>query len=145
VRSTEKMQKLTLTWLIDDDEVAQYLHRQILKESDFSKEVVSYHYAGIALESLRSIMLDSQGQFPQLILLDINMPNINGWQLLDELASSNLAEKLSTTVFVLLTSSLDEEKWRNSASHDFTLEYLQKPLTHTALKEIIEKHFHELV
>ena len=64
-------------WLIDDEEVSNYLTANTLKVNNFSTEVRSFTNAQEALDELEASVESSA--FSDLIFLDLNMPVLDGW------------------------------------------------------------------
>jgi two-component system chemotaxis response regulator CheY len=99
-------------WLIDDDNITNMLNRYFLEEHYPSLEIRSFIYASEALEELKQ-----GGDNPNFILLDINMPGMNGWEFLDGLQQSEISSSKLPIIY-MLSSSLDPEdeaKARKSA------------------------------
>ncbi len=68
-------------FLIDDDNIVIYLTKLVINESLPELEVVSFEYATEALEALQDLV-EKNHAFPEYILLDINMPMVDGWDFL---------------------------------------------------------------
>ena len=79
-------------------------------------------------------------QVPDLILLDINMPIVNGWEFMDKYQSLS-AEQKAKIVVVMLTTSLNPDDRSRAESIKDIKDFVSKPLDETTLKDIIEKHF----
>src|SRR5687767_1028183 len=100
-------QKLNCILVIDDDEPTNFFTRMIIEQCDCTDHIKVVESAQEALEYLtRSVSgNDEQYPCPDLILLDINMPAMNGWEFLEEYKKlSN--EKKGKIMIVMLTTSL---------------------------------------
>lgn len=87
--------------LIDDSEIDLFIHRRFLELCNFSRELIAYNSAEIALDSLRNLNGDEP---PNVIFLDLNMPVVDGFSFLNLFAE--LPEKIKKrSRIVVLTSS----------------------------------------
>ncbi|MEQ8666107.1 MAG: response regulator [Rhodospirillales bacterium] len=93
--------------LVDDDEIDVQVVLRALKDQKIANPV---QVAGDGIEALE-IMRGENGQKkivePYMVLLDINMPRMNGFEFLDEIRRDPALRK--TVVFVLTTSEADED------------------------------------
>jgi len=85
--------------IVDDNISMRYLLENILKKS---------YTVRTADDGLTAMMMLSQGFNPDLILTDINMPSINGWELIAYLKKSALYKNIP--IVVLTSTSLDDHK-----------------------------------
>ncbi|SMP67312.1 Response regulator receiver domain-containing protein [Neorhodopirellula lusitana] len=113
--------------LIDDDEVDQYLCERVFKRSDFSATLLTASDGVEALELLR----DAE-TLPDLILLDINMPRMNGHEFL--LEYSKLGHREIPVIVMLTSSDLNRDR-DDALKHPAVQDYILKPFR----KEMIEK------
>ncbi len=87
--------------LIDDSEIDLFIHRRFLELCNFSKELISYRSAETAIEWLKNLNGETP---PDLILLDLNMPVVDGFSFLNSFAT--LPQKVrDRSQIVVLTSS----------------------------------------
>lgn len=131
------MTKISCTLLVDDDDTANYLNGLLFKRMEASEKLL---VARNGLEALTLINQNCPGlDCPALILLDINMPVMNGFEFLE--AYSQLErEQRQSAVIVMLTTSLnprDLEKVQQAGIAGL----VNKPLTQKALQEIMDQHF----
>lgn len=115
--------------IVDDSEPDQFLTKTVIQKYDPTIEVHQVYNGEEALE-----FLDSFDGKIDLILLDINMPRMNGHEFLE--AYNEKDEKSS--VIVMLTSSdqdLDKEK---ASRFDCVIKYFQKPLSVDDLTMVAE-------
>ncbi|NIJ55210.1 response regulator [Dyadobacter arcticus] len=69
--------------IIDDDPTSVFLAKLLLSSTGLFDKLTTYQNPVDALSFIKVQLVDNQ--LPQVILLDINMPLIDGWQLLDAL------------------------------------------------------------
>lgn len=113
--------KINILLIDDDDVAAESVVRSLRKHTvDFP---VTLARDGIeALEILRSTHSDSNIEKPYLVLLDLNMPRMNGFEFLQEVRADIQLHNL--IVFVLTTSDADSDKSR--AYHENIAGYMVK-------------------
>ena len=109
--------------LIDDNAVDQMLYRRILERSGYVRTVLSFLYAEDALDHLEGRGLRGI----DLILLDINMPRMNGFEFLNEV-DRRWGEEFPCVV-MMLTTSLEQKDEARARSYSMVKGYLHKPLT----------------
>jgi CheY-like chemotaxis protein len=114
--------------IVDDSEADQFLCRMLLEDMDPTLEIQQAYNGIEALD-----LLAATKQMPQLILLDINMPLMNGFEFLDALDSQYPD---STVVVSMLSSSANEEDRQMAARHARVKKYLQKPISDVSLDEL---------
>jgi len=125
----------------DDDIDDQHLIKQALLETGFNCEVTSV-YNGLQLMDFllkREVYKNLEGLMPDLILLDINMPLMNGFGVLEQMCDHGLIEQIP--VYMLSTSSSQADK--KHAMELRARDYYVKPINYQQLKstlhEICEK------
>jgi len=129
------MQKKTVHILhIEDDEVDAMVMKRALKQTDLD---FTYEHAKNGIEAL-DLLRGTNGQEklstrPSVILLDLNMPQMNGHEFLQELR--NDSDLKSISVYVMSTSSDDKD--RLEAFGQNVAGYIVKPLTLESYVEAI--------
>lgn len=116
--------KIHRTLLIDDTDIDQKLYQRVIKRSGLVEEVVPFLYADEALEFLKS----KTSEKPDLILLDINMPRMNGFEFL-EAAANELGDMFAYVVIVMLTTSLNPTDRARATRFEIVRDFINKPLT----------------
>jgi PAS domain S-box-containing protein len=115
-------------WLVDDDQVIAYITERLLRNVDPTVKITSFLSAKMALEKLRIAE-----NTPDLLLLDINMPGINGWEFLDELR--NMHRYVNVYMY---SSSIDPEDVKKARSYPMVRDFLSKPVDSSVLRRILE-------
>jgi len=123
--------------LIDDDEIMPLLISGLLKRLTPAMAPIrfeSFVHGQQALEGLKQIQ---ESGFPDLILLDLSMPVMDGHTFLKHYAE-NFANAQPDTKIVVLTSSLLKEDKLAVNHYAFVKDFMVKPLLLTQLKQLLE-------
>lgn len=109
------------TLIVDDDEMVVFLHKIAVAESGLStKPFVAFNGS----QALNHILNNSKDDLAFLILLDINMPEMDGWEFLEGI------QGLQKTIFVVMvTSSVDSRDRKKSKNFKQVIDYVEKPLS----------------
>ena len=132
------MSKLASVLLVDDDEIANFVHQSILREEGIAERVMTALNGKEALDLIREGKFRANGK-PALILLDINMPVMNGHEFLEAFGDLDLSKKQQYKVVVL--SSSDNPRDIERAKEKGAEDYLNKPLKKEKINDLISKHF----
>ena len=131
------MNGLDLIMLIDDSSTDNFINERIIQMSGFSKNIITKTNAKNALEHLVS-KKDNGEEIPQLILLDLNMPVVNGFAFLEEFMK--LPESIrKKTKIVILTSSEKIEDIDEIKKNPVIMDYILKPLSEKSLQNLLFK------
>jgi len=118
--------------LLDDDEVALYLHQIWLKNYDLAEHIISCR---TTKEALAYVEKNGFGLSTDLMLLDIHMPVMNGFEFMEELFS--LPGALGKNAYLFLLTSSTSHTDTNIASLFPLKGYLHKPLGPEQVEYII--------
>lgn len=110
--------------LIDDDHIFNFVNTKFIEKADSEHEVVSYESPLKAFAYLKNIDIDL---LPDILFLDINMPELNGFEFLDKLIKER-SEVLEHTNIFIITSSLNPYDFEKSKKYEFLSGYYNKPI-----------------
>lgn len=124
--------------LIDDNDDDNFIHSRLIKKNNLSKGVTSFISGWDALEYLKN---DSNPEYvrPDVIFLDINMPEMDGWEFIERYNKELTEEQKSKQVVVLLTTSDNPDDLIRSKKIPSLFGYNTKPLTIEMIKELCDK------
>jgi len=118
---------MSRVFIIDDDPIHQRIAQIMIDKYQLFDSYASYTDASQALEFLEH-NADLIHNLPDVILLDLNMPVIDGWAFLDRYEV--IAEKINKTVKIyIVTSSVDEKDKLRSQKYSYVSGFISKPLS----------------
>ncbi|RVT77392.1 response regulator [Flavobacterium sufflavum] len=119
-----------ITYIIDDDKLSIKLMSMLISKNNFCEEIVSFHNPQTALDELKNNSANSS-KLPDVILLDLNMPVLDGWQFLDEFELINFSKKI---IVFIVSSSIDPCDLEMAKNYPIVKSYIVKPLSSEKLK-----------
>ncbi|MBK6640217.1 MAG: response regulator [Bacteroidia bacterium] len=126
--------KTALIWLIDDNEIDNFIAASVIKRLPDSPEVIAFTDPLSALTDLGSILSNSQ-RLPNIILLDVNMPKLSGFEFADRLRELPFGAMLPD--IYMLSSSGDRSDIQRAEEHELIKSYIIKPFTSRHLDIIL--------
>jgi len=116
--------------LIDDSDIDLFVQRRFIELSGFARRVITFRSSREALNYLSDSNLK---EHPELIFLDLNMPEIDGFSFLEQY--NKLVTDAPTRIIILTSSSSSLDRDR-AATFGNVIGFLSKPLTESNLAEI---------
>ncbi len=106
--------------LVDDDETNNFICKKMLSIFDPTIETREFMDPTAALQFLN----ESNSEKISLLLLDLNMPKLNGWQFLEKMIDNQVASNI-----VILSSSIDPNDVQKAKNESKVKDFWTKPLT----------------
>lgn len=131
-----KSAKLRSILLVDDDHSNNFINQIFIGQLGLDVAV------DIALDGEEALQhLQNSFKGPCLLILDLQMPNMDGWAFLDaydEKIPKKIKDQVVIVVITISTEQSDKVKARKSP---YVLQFIQKPLSDIKFQRLIKKHF----
>lgn len=121
------MKKIDSICLVDDDEIFQFLAHEVIQSTDLVGKVKTFSNGFEAISFLESVK-DNPGELPEVILLDLFMPVMDGWGFLEKYLQLKPYLKKKITIYIV-TSSIDPADVQKATSNSDVSGFVIKPLT----------------
>jgi CheY-like chemotaxis protein len=131
------MQKLSSILLVDDDPITNFLNQRLLEELALTDKLLVALNGKDAMALIEENCAATIG-CPALILLDVNMPVMNGFDFLA--AYEQMVAASQSSVIIMLSTSLHPRDVQRVEALNIA-GFLNKPLTKEKVSDILEKHF----
>ncbi|MDN3676799.1 response regulator [Flavobacterium paronense] len=122
---------------VDDDPITLMLCKKVVERVEFAKEIITAKNGEEAIQYFDKIFEERKVNdsivYPKLVLLDLNMPVMDGWEFLECYMSKDYQNVFSSTRFIVLSSSIDPYDINKSKTYP-VIGFLSKPIT----KEMLE-------
>lgn len=132
------MQKLTCALLVDDDQTTNFLNQLLFKRLSLTDKVLVALNGQEALEQFGKHCQNATAEAPVLVLLDIKMPVMDGFQFLEAYARLPSAQK-ENVIIVMLTTSLHPQDVDRVQQLDIA-GFLNKPLTKEKIADVLNTY-----
>ena len=124
--------------LIDDSELDNFINEKIVEASSFAKKVYISTNGKSALEFINNLIVSggaSNGTFPDVMFVDLNMPIMDGFKFIEHFKKIN-DKKLMSCKIVILTSSISKEDKIKAEEIGSDITFVNKPLTSEILNKL---------
>lgn len=126
-------------WIIDDDEIFLFTAKKFIEQKNAADICFSFSNGYEAITAIRNCIADGE-DLPQIVLLDINMPVMNGWEFLDEF--HKLGEDVKNKIHLyILSSSIYVNDIERSREYKEVKDYIVKPLNKDVIDRLFEQYY----
>ena len=126
------MKKINTVCIVDDDDIYVRLTKRLIQSADFADNTLVFKNGLDAIKYIKENKAASE-KLPDAILLDLNMPIMDGWQFLDEFSESPPEKNIA---IYIISSSIDPVDLTKSKEYPVVKNYFTKPVQVNTLEEI---------
>lgn len=112
-------------YLIDDQPISNFITKKLLEIEGYPGVITDFTDP---TEAIHKIAENENA----LIFLDLNMPEMNGWEFMDAMKDKNLHHQI--IILTSSTSKLDKEK---AKSYPCVVKYMEKPMNKKKFSELL--------
>lgn len=132
----EEKSAVNSVFIIDDDKIYRFTTEKYIHLLKLAKKVSTYADGEEALNHIKDNIANSD-ELPDVILLDVNMPIMDGWDFIEEYISLNPQFPKPVTIY-MVSSSIDERDRERAHKISEISAYIVKPITEEQLVKLIK-------
>jgi CheY-like chemotaxis protein len=123
---------------VDDDPITLLLIKMIVAKTAFAKEIITAKSGDEAMSYFENLVVLHNQNYPKVILLDLNMPVMGGWEFLDNFTKKDLPIVFKNTKVFILSSSIDPLDIEKAKTYPIVIDFISKPITKEKLQQLMQ-------
>ncbi len=130
------MKRISAICIIDDDPITVFGIRKMLDALDICDSIDTYVNGKLAIDGIKE-RIAANGEVPDVIFLDINMPIMDGWQFLEEFIQLQLDKTVRINIVTSSIDPFDLQNWEyyKGKTHHL-IDFKNKPIRPKEIAEI---------
>lgn len=121
--------------IVDDDDIFQFTTKIKFEKLGLVEDVMIFNDGKEAIQFIQS---GDKEDMPEILLLDINMPIVDGWDFL-ELFEKVPKEKQQMMEILMLSSSINPDDVKRAEANAYVVDYITKPISDADVKKIFRQ------
>ena len=132
--------RLVRILLVDDDEINNFISIKLIKKVLLNTEISACLNGRFAIDELIEMNRKDPANLPDYILLDINMPIMNGWEFLDEYEKLDIDTAGKTKIYII-SSSVFSNDISKAKTYRSVKDFVSKPLNIEKINQLFAAEF----
>ncbi len=120
--------------VIDDDDINIFIIKKIVEKTGYDIEMVARSNGQQAIDYINDTIAQNK-PLPNLVLIDINMPVMNGWEFIEAYEAMDIEQNVD---MYILSSSVYENDIEKTKSYKAVKGFISKPLSMERLTELVK-------
>ena len=134
-------EKIKLACIIDDDKIYVNLVKKIIETKKLCDHLLIFKDGKEGIDYFETLLQNFEKEnLPEVILLDLNMPVMDGWEFLDY-CEKHIPTLTDSCMICILSSSIIGKDIIRADQHPMVSEYVAKPLTGAKVKSAYQLYF----
>ena len=123
----------TTILLVDDDDATNYINQLIIARAGIEQVIATEN----GREALVYLHENQHNNPVDLILLDLNMPIVSGWEFLE--LYQQLPKKETINIYIMLSTDIGMVKKEELNRYDAVKGFIEKPLSKSSFLQVLER------
>lgn len=123
--------------VVDDDEIYRFVIKSQLESRKMARKILMFSDGELAIDFFKNTVTNVD-ELPDLVLLDLNMPIMDGWEFLDEFIMLKPKLPKKVTIYVV-TSSINQTDIDRAKRISEVTDYIVKPISEETLLDMLSK------
>ena len=129
------MKTIKTICIIDDDPIFRFGTKKMMETVQMTLDFLIYKNGKEAFDDLSS-KLEKDINLPDVILLDLNMPIMDGWQFLDAIERFPSVNRIP---IYIVSSSVDKRDIDKAKSYQLVNNYILKPFSAAKIQDLLKE------
>lgn len=121
--------------IVDDDPIYRFTTLRSIERQQLATKVLEFNSGSEAIQFLTGKSTDP-ATLPDVILLDINMPLVDGWMFLEQFEQMKPSLSKDITIY-MVSSSIDQRDIQRAKANSNVKDYLIKPIPQEKFKDVL--------
>jgi CheY-like chemotaxis protein len=132
------MKKIKTLFMVDDDEIFMFLTQKAVEQTHLVDQIKIFPNGSVAYNFLKS-EAGRPENLPEIILLDLSMPVMDGWEFLEKYIQLLPKLKRKITIYIM-SSSIAPADVEKAKSISAVTDYIIKPVTKDKLTNLLTNY-----